>query len=72
MGSPTFFLSYKTDSRSTAFARHFQAVDLNDAKRKAREFLRSIVLPTDRPGTSLKWAYIKHEGKEIWLVQKED
>jgi len=64
---PTFYLCYETSLRH----RHqLQAVDLNDAEKKARETLRAIVLPTDRPGYSIKWAYLEHSGEKVWLIKK--
>jgi len=77
MGWPTFFLYYKTSPVSigigeTASEHKFKAVNSNDAKKKAREFLRSIVLPTDRSGVSVRWAYLKRMGDvgKVWLIQE--
>ncbi len=67
MGCSKFYLCYETSLRH----RHqFQAVDLNDAEKKARETLRAIVLPTDRPGYSVKWAYLEYSGEKVWLIKK--
>lgn len=45
------------------------AVSLQDAKEQARAYLRSIILPTDRPGVSVRWATLKHlEEKLVLLV----
>ncbi len=77
MGWPTFFLYYKTSPISigigeTASQHKFKAANLNDAKKKGSEFLRSIVLPTDRPGVSVRWAYLKRTGDvgKVWLIQE--
>lgn len=72
MDSSTFHLNW--GATPTSRTRHpFQAVDLNDAKEKAREYLRTIVLPTDRPELSLSWAFIElPEGKRLWLVQEDE
>ncbi len=77
MKCPTFSLYYKTSQISigtgeTASEHKFKAVNLNDAKKKAREFLRTIVLPTDRSGVSVRWAYLEHLDEKVWLVQEAE
>ncbi len=69
MGYPAFLLILET-SPGGRMRKDFKAVNLNDAKKKAREFLRTIVLPTDRPGVSVRWAYLEHLEEKIWLVQE--
>lgn len=76
---PTFFLYYKTSPISigigeTAAEHKFKAANLNDAKKKAREFLRQIVLPTDKPGVPVRWAYLKYTGDmgKVWLIQEAE
>ncbi len=52
--------------------RHsFMAWNVDEAKKIAKEYLRTIVLPTDRPGRSLGWAFLElPEGKKLWLVRE--
>ncbi len=76
MVSPMFWLFYET-SPGGEFKKEFQAVNLGEAKKKVREILRPIVLPTDRPGASVRWAYLEHLGEETrwpktWLVQEAE
>lgn len=74
MGCPSFELVYATGPGSSTKTR-FKAVNLGDAMKKSREFLSQIVFPTDRPGVSIKWAYVvswtyrERPGKREWLVQ---
>lgn len=70
MECPTFLLVYRTNRAEVGVTHRFKAVDLHDAKEKAREFLRTIVLPTDRPGTSVRWAYMDCSGEKLWLIQE--
>ncbi len=69
----TFYLNFGMTPKSRT--RHpLEAWNVYEAKKKAREYLRTIVLPTDRPGLSLSWAYLENPDGKIWLVQepKED